>query len=287
MADNEGIKIQPGDEADGQVGTPPDAGATETLSSVDKTKWAGMNDEQKLAYLDNASKFISSATQKSQEAAEVRRQYEQLKAERDYFKSEKEKGEELITKYSDYLTSQQQPAVPASSQPPKFDPYNPEKSWEELNRYHDERLNQANSKYDELRQDMESLKEETNVGLRTMKMEQYLEKARPALKCNDVSDEEVYIWHQQHPEVQVSLDSINQALRERQSVYNAKVEAKYAEYLKEKEQAALGAQEVPGSPLSGEMPDISKFVDMTPTERDEKVAEFFNRSVRKFQGGGG
>ena len=276
MADKQ-TKIQPADAADVAAGTTPDTGATDELPDYTVEQFAGLPDEQKLALMGNVKKFRAEATQKSQEAAEIRRQNEQLKAEREYFKSEATKREELLNKYYDSLTrSQQQPERSTPSQPPEYDPYNPDKSYAALQKYHDEKLNQHDSKYAELKKEFDSLKEETNVGLRTMKMERYLEKAIPQMGP-DVSQEEVVLWFNMHPDVEPNTESINQALRERQSIYDAKVQAKYEEYLKEKEKAAENAQETPGAAFAGGAPDVKKWLEMSEAEREKEMTKFFSR----------
>jgi len=276
MADDK-LKIQPANEADGAVGQSPATGATGELPDLTAEQFAGLSDQEKLAYVGNAKQFIKTATQKSQEAAEIRKANEQLQAEREYFKSENQKQKELIDKYNEYLLqSQQRPEVSTPSQPPTYDPYNPDKSIDALRSHYDGQLKQRDSTIEELKGDFESLKEETNVGLRTIKMERYLEKAIPQMGP-DVSQEEVVLWFNMHPDVEPTADSISQAIRERQSLYDTKVQAKYEDYLKQKEEAAKGAQESPGAPFAGGAPDLGKFTNMTSAEQEAEIAKFFGR----------
>ena len=284
MADDK-IKIQPASEADVAAGPTSVPEATEQLPDITDEQFAGMNDSEKLALMGNVKKFRAEATQKSQEAAEIRRQNEQLQAEREYFKTEAQKKQELVDKYSEFLTRGQQPEKSTPSQPPEYDEYNPKQSYTAFQKYHDERLNQSNSQYGELKKEFESLREETNVGLRTMKMEQYLKEAIPTLG-KDVDGDEILFWFNIHPEVDRSFDNINRAIRERQTKIDTKVKIKTEEYLKQKEEDAKNAQEVPGAPYAGSKPDFDKFVNMTPAERDAEVAKSINKSLGALGGGG-
>jgi hypothetical protein len=290
MAEDKKTKIQPADNADEPAGQPSVPEATGELPDYTAEQIAGMKPEEIQALVGNVKKFRASATQKSQEAAEIRRQAEQARAEANYYKTQSERATSDLQKFYDQMSQiPQQPVQSASSQPPKYDPYNPEKSWEDYQHYHEEALKQRDSVLDELKQDFESLRDETSVGLRTLKIDKYLEKALPELGP-DVNQEEIAIWAQQHRDADWSdegwMNTVNQAIRERQAIYNQKMDEKWQKYVAEKEKAQAGAQEVPGSPWAGGAPDYGKFAEMTPAEQDAIVMENIKKSL-KAQGGGG
>ena len=86
MADKK-TKIQPADTADVAAGQTSAQEATEELSKYTPEQIAGMKPDEIAKKLADADAFIKSATQKSQEAAEIRKQSEQLRAESQYYKS--------------------------------------------------------------------------------------------------------------------------------------------------------------------------------------------------------
>ena len=281
MADDK-LKIQPGDEADVKAGQTQEGATEDKLSDITAEKFAGMSDEEKLAYVDNANKFIASATQKSMEAAEIRKEHEDVKAERDYYKSDAQKKQEALDIYNEMLLSQQQ--APARStalpQPPKYDPYNPEQWARDYQEYYNGLRAEAKKVLDDLKKKVEETDSKYDVGMRTLRIEGYLKEAIPSIG-KDVSQEEIEIWARQHPDADWTdkgwKNTLNQAIRERQKIYDEKVEAKYQEYLKAKEKAAETAQETPGAPFAGGTPDLEKFVKMTPAEREAAIAKFFEK----------
>jgi hypothetical protein len=244
-----------------------------------------MKPDEVVALIGNAKNFIKSATQKSQEVADIKRQTEQLRAESKYYKKQAEEASENLRKFYEQIQQSQQPVQSTSSQPPKYDPYNPDKWADDYQRFYEEQLKTRDSKYDELSKKIKELEDNTNVGIRTLRMEKYLEKAIPEIGP-DVSVEEIQIWAAQHPDADYSnMETINQAIRERQSIYDAKIEKKWEEYVAEKGQAQESAQEVPGSPWAGGAPDYEKFAEMTPAEQDALVAQKMKDAL-KAQGGG-
>lgn len=285
MAEKKQTKIQPAVNADTLAGQPSPAEATE-VSEVTAEKFAGMTDEQKMAYINNANNFIKSATQKSQEAASVKRQNEQLQAESKYWKSQAETMQGNLQKLYEAQVAQTQHTTQSTpSQPPEYDPYNPDKWARDTQKYYEERINHGNSKYEELKKTVDSLRDEFGVGLRTINVERYLEKAIPKLGKN-VDADEIVMWFNMHPEVQANTETINQAITERQSKIDALAEQRAQEYLAEKEKAAQGAQDAEGSaPWAGGAPKPDEFVNMTPAEREKAVADFMERSL-KARGGG-
>jgi hypothetical protein len=279
-------KIQPADVADEtQAGTTPQ-GATEELPDLTNEQIAGMKPEEIVAYVGNAKKSIASATKKWQEAADAKRQTEQLKAESKYYKAQAEQMQDNLAKlYEQMSRPPQQPAPSTQSQPPEYDPYNPEKWAQNLHKYYEEKLSTNNSRYDELSKKFEELEKTTDVGIKTLRMEKYLEKAIPEIGP-DVSVEEIQIWAAQHPDADYSnMETINQAIRERQAIYDQKMEKKWETYVADKEKAQVGSQDVPGSPYAGSAPDYDKFADMTPAEQDAVVIENMKKAL-KAQGGG-
>lgn len=287
MADKK-TKIQPADNADEQVGQPSAEEATGDLPDYTAEQIAGMKPDEVVKKLSDAKAFIKSATQKSQEAAEIRRQSEQLKAESKYWKTQAEEATKNMQKFYEQISqSTQQPAQSTPSQPPDYDPYNPDKWAQQYQKWHEEQLSSTRS---EFRKEMDELKknyEDANLSVRTLRLEKYLEKAIPELGP-DVSVEEIHIWAQQHPDADFSnMETINQAIRERQTYWDEKAKKIHEKYVAKKEELGKGAQEVPGSELAGEMPNIDEFVEATPAEKDKKVMEYFNRAARKVQGGGG
>ena len=174
MADKK-TKIQPADNADVAAGQTSAQEATGELSKYTVEQIAGMKPEEIAEKLNNADAFIKSATQKSQETAEIKRQNEDLKAESKWWKSQAEEAKANMQKFYEQMSQipqQQTPSTP--SQPPKFDPYDPDKSWEANQQYWQNRLD---STAKEFRGELDKLKNETenaNLGLRTLKMEKYL-----------------------------------------------------------------------------------------------------------------
>jgi len=283
---DEQIKIQPGDDADDKAGQSQEVATDDKLSDITAEKFAGMSDEEKLALMDNVKKMRAEATQKFQEASEYRKQFENLQAEREYYKTEAQKRQEVLDKYYESLTSQQQPARSEPlRQPPKIDPYaTPEQIAKEYTEYYNSLRAEDQKALEDIKKELESVKEETNTGMRTLRIEKYLEKAIPKVGP-DVSQEEIEIWARQHPDADWTdrgwMNTLNQAIRERQAIYDQKVQAKYEEYLKEKEAAAKKAQETPGAPFAGGTPDFDKFAKMTPAEQEAEIAKYFAK------GGGG
>jgi len=273
-------KIQPADIADEtQVGQTQE-GATEELPDLTNEQIAGMKPEEITAYMGNAKKAIASATKKWQEAAETKQQTEQLKAESKYYKAQAEQLQDNLTKLYEQMSRLPQQSAPSTpSQPPEYDPYNPEKWARDTQKYYEEKLNTNNSKYDELSKKFEELQESTNVGIRTLRMEKYLEKAIPEIGP-DVSIEEIQIWAAQH-------QTINQAIRERQAIYDTKAKKLAEELIAQKKKAAEGAQDVTGSPFAGGMPDVKEFAKKTPAEREAMVEEGMDKFFRAVEGGGG
>ena len=281
----EKVKIQPA-AADKQVGQTSDVEAT--VSEVTVEKWAGMTDEQKLAHIRNADELIKSATQKSQETASIKRQNEQLQAESKYYKEQAEKMQDNLQKlYEAQMAQTQRPTTQSSpSQPPEYDPYNPDKWARDYQTWHQQQLQSRDTKYDELQKSVESLKDEFNVGLRTINVERYLEKAIPKLG-KDVNADEILLWFQMHPDVQANTDTINQAITERQAKIDALAEARMQEMLAKKEADAQKVQDVEGgAPWAGGAPNSEEFANMTPAEKEAAVAKFFERSLKASGGGG-
>jgi len=288
MVEKKQTKIQPADIADEQVGQPSAQEATGDLTDYTAEQIAGMKPDEVAAKLNNANAFIKSATQKSQEAAEIRRQNEETRAQVEYWKSQAEEATKNMQKFYEQMSqTTRQQTQSAPSQPPEFDPYNPDKSFEASQKWHQEQLQ---STRDELRKELDELKnkyEETNVGLSTLKMEQYLKKAIPEFG-KDVTIEEVDTWAKQHPNADYSkMDTLNQAIREVQAGIDDRNKARWEKYVAEKEKAQEGAQETPGSEFVGEMRNVDKFVEANPSEKDAMVMEYFNRAAKKVQGGGG
>ena len=270
MADN--LKIQPADSADvagGQGSQEPTEVKELTAEQI-----AGMKPQEVAAYMSNAKKFIATATQKSQEAADVRRQNEQLQAESKYWKGQ---AEQMTDNLQKLLVQPQQPGQSTASQPPPFDPYNPEKWAADYQKWN-------NDQNAELKKSVESLRDEFNVGLRTINVERYLEKAIPKLGPQ-VNADEVLLWFNMHPEVQANTETINQAIKERQETIDARAKQRMEEYLAEKEKAAKNSQEAPGAPFAGGAPNFKEFASKTPAEQDAIIAENWARERKKLGGG--
>ena len=283
-------KIQPADDADPQAGQSQDVATDKTLSDVTPEKFAKMNDAEKLAYMDNASKFIASATQKSQEAAEVKRQNEQLAAESKYYKAQAEKMEANLQKMYEQMINPPQPQARSTpSQPPEYDPYNPEKWARDYQTWHNEQLSTTRDEFNKKVEELKKEADNANVGVRGLRIEKYVEKALPEIGP-DVTQEEIRIWADQHPEADWGpdkwMDTINQAIRERQAFWDKRNEENFKKYIAKKEKDAKGAQETGGSPYAGKEHDADEFVDKTPAERDKIVADGMERFLRAVEGGG-
>jgi hypothetical protein len=114
-------------------------------------------------------------------------------------------------------------------------------------------------------------------------MERYLEKAIPEIGP-DVSQEEVVLWFQQHPDSTVDMNTVNQAIRERQKFWDEKAKKIQEKYVADKKEAAKGAQEPAGAPFAGKEPDYKKFVNMTPAEREAMIGEGMEKFFREVEG---
>jgi uncharacterized phage infection (PIP) family protein YhgE len=284
MADKK-TKIQPADIADTtQTGQPPE-GATE-IPEITAEQIAGMKPEEVMAYVGNAKKFIASATQKSQEAADVKRQNEQLQAESKYWKSQAEQMQGNLQKVVEQMTQPQQTAQSTPSQPPEYDPYNPDKWAREYQVWHNNQLSQVAGQNAELKKTVDSLRDEFNVGLRTINVERYLEKAIPKLGPQ-VDADEVLLWFNMHPEVQANTETINQAIQERQSIIDQRAEARMEQMIAEKESAIPNVQDADGAPWAGGAISPDDFADKTPAEKEAIVGENIRKSFKALGGGGG
>jgi hypothetical protein len=276
-------KIQPVSDADKRDGQPSQE-ATD-IQDITADKFASMNDADKAKYINDAQAFIRTATQKSQEAAEVKRQNEQLRVDSEYWKKQAEETQGHLRKVVEQMTQPQQTTA-TPSQPPEYDPYNPDKWAREYQAWHENRLKDVSTQNAELKKSFDSLRDEFNVGLRTINVERYLEKAIPKYG-KDVDADEIVVWFQMHPEIQASTETINQAITERQAKIDAKAEAKMQELLAQKEADAQKVQDAEGgAPWAGGAPNHEEFVKMTPAQKNEKVAEYMERSLKASGGGG-
>ena len=281
-------KIQPADSADEGAGQTPD-GATDELPDYTAEQIAGMKPEEMEALLGNIKKFRASATQKSQEAAEIKRQLEQIQAESKYYKTQAEQRQTDLQKVYEQMSQlSQRPAQSTPSQPPEYDPYNPDKWAKDYQKWHQDQLKSTRDEFGKKFDELKSQAEEANLGYREMRIDKYLESAKPQFG-KDVSKEEIELWARQHPDADWSdggwKNTINQALRERQAIWDQKAEAKWQEYLAEKEKAAQEAQEVPGAPWAGGAPDLDKFADATPAEKEAMMKDWFGK-IQKAETGG-
>lgn len=279
-------KIQPSDIADATpAGQTPATEATE-IPDITPEQAAGMKPEEVTAYITNAKKFIRSATQKSQETAEVKRQNEQIAAESKYWKSQAETMQTNLQKVYEQMAQPRQTTTSTPSQPPEYDEYNPRDWARNYQKWHDDRFGQMTSQNEDLRKTVETLKEEFNVGLRTINVERYLEKAIPKLGPQ-VDADEILLWFQMHPDVQASTETINQAITERQAKINTLAEVRAQEYLAAKEQDAAQTQDAAsGAPWAGGGSIVEDFADKTPAEREEIVRANLEKEWRSLGGGG-
>ena len=284
-------KIQPVDIADDKVGQPSAEDATGELPDYTVEQIAGMKPEEVAKIVGNAKEFIKSATQKSQEAAEIRKQSEQLRAESKYYKTQAEEATKNLQKFYEQMSQLPQQQTPsAPSQPPEYDPYNPDQWARNYQKWHEEQLKTTRNEFDKKFEELKSEAQQAGTDVRTLRMEKYLDKAIPEFG-KDVTIPEIDAWVRQHPNADLSaegwMETLNQAIRECQGEINTRNEARWKEYVAEKEKQVEGAQEVPGSAFAGEVPNIDEFVSKTPADKDTEVMKFFERQARKVQGGGG
>jgi hypothetical protein len=279
-------KIQPVSDADKQTGQPSQE-ATD-IQEVTAEQIAGMKPSEVEAYISNAKKALASATQKWQKAAEKERENEQLrnKAQNsDYWQQKAEEAEGHLRKVVDQMTQPPQ-TTSTPNQPPEYDPYNPEKSWRELQEWQKNQVGQVAGETAELKKTIESLREEFGTGLRTINVERYLERAIPKLGPQ-VDADEIVMWFNMHPEVKASTETINQAITERQAKISALADQRNAERIAAAEADAQKVQDAEGgAPWAGGAPNHEEFVKSTPAQKNAKVAEFFDKSLKASGGGG-
>ena len=176
----------------------------------------------------------------------------------------------------------QQPS--AQSQPPEYDPYNPDKWAKEYQAWHENQLKTRDERYEELSNKFSELDKNLNVHLKQIQVERYLEKAIPQFG-KDVDANRILYYFNTHPEVQPSLENIEQAIREEQAFIDAKAEERYKEIVAQKEADAKNVQDVEGAaPFAGGGFKPEDFAKKTPAEREEIIAEGVMKSLRA--GGG-
>ena len=269
------VKIQPG-EAEEKAGQS-SLEATDEVKDIPAEEWAKKSDEEKLALINNALKMRGESTRKYMEASEIKKQYELEKARASWLEEQNKQMQDTFQAMLDQRNEIADKGS-ATTQPPKFDPYNPEKSWEDMQRWIDNQRAEDRKKYDDLAEKMETLATETDVKVNTQRLDSYLDKILPALGP-DVRKQDVVTWFNMHKDIvpQIEDGSIDRAIKEEQDRIEKVREETRKEYLEKKDEAAQKAQVKPGSPLSTMTPDIEKLRSRTPAEREDAIAAILHK----------
>jgi len=269
------IKIQP-DDAEEKVGQPSQE-ATDELPEYTAEELAGKSPQELADLLGNVKKMRAEATQKFMKASDLEKQAEFANAKAKYLEEQNKKMQETIQEIIERRNATQ-PAGSTTTQPPKYDPYNPEQWARDYESYMNSLRAEDKKQYEKLAGEIESLRNETNVAWRTQKFDAYLDKILP-IKGKDVRKQDIITYFGEHPNLVAFIEdgSVDKAVEEEQ----ARIERIKAEALKEdrakKKEFAQGAQLKPGSPLATQKPDIEKLRSRSPAERDDAIASILHK----------
>lgn len=262
-------KNQP-ENVEEKAGQTVDETATEDLTAE---QIAGKTPEELAELYGNVKKMQSSATQKYQEVADLKRQVDTLTAEKSYAEEKLEKSlinqkdfyEKVQTRYQEVPPGKQ-----SETQPPSFAD-DPEAAYNYLLNDISKTKTESKKNMDELVGKFDDFTEKQSVATTTQQIDTFLEKTLPEI-APDVTKGDVVAWFNDNPGVTPGLKSgtIMRAIQERQIIENDKKAKWEKKYLSDKEAAANQAQEKPGAGL-GSLPPGKTAADMSEAEL-EKVA---------------